>query len=121
HLQHGLERAGVAVDVTLTDKFPNLEAFDRLCRLPGSRIAVVRDSVDAGNVPETLAGFRTLFTGFHHLSPELARKVLSDAVKSRQGIGVFEVNERSLMAFCFNLLTPFFVLLGTPFIRPRTW
>ncbi len=121
YLQHRLAAEGVMVEATLTDKFPNLAAFRRLCGEPGSQLSFVEHSVDASAVPESLKGFRTLFTSFHHLPPGLAQKVLNDAVNSRQGIGVFEVNERAAVAFFFNLLTPFFVLLGTPFIHPRRW
>jgi hypothetical protein len=121
YLQRCLEGEGVLIGATLTDKFPNLDAFHNLCRIPDSRITFVEDSVDASDVPDNLMGFRTLFTGLHHLPPDLAHKVLTNAVKCRQGIGVFEVNERSPVAFCFALFVPFFVLLTAPFIRPRTW
>jgi len=121
HLQQRLAAEGVTVEATLTDKFPNLTAFRRLCGEHGGRLSFVEHPVDASAVPDSLTGFRTLFTAFHHLPPALAQKVLSDAVNSRQGIGVFEVNERSPVAFFFNLLTPVFVLLSTPFIRPRRW
>jgi hypothetical protein len=121
YLLRCLEGEEVLIGATLTDKFPNLDAFHNLCRMPDSRITFVEDSVDASDVPDNLMGFRTLFTGLHHLPPDLAHKVLTNAVKCRQGIGVFEVNERSLVAFCFALFVPFFVLLTAPFIRPRTW
>jgi hypothetical protein len=121
YLQQRLAAQGVMVDATLTDKFPNLTAFRRICAAASGRLNFVEQSVDASAVPDDLTGFRTLFTAFHHLPPELAQKVLSDAVKRRQGIGVFEVNERSAAAFFFNLLTPLFVLLATPFIKPRRW
>lgn len=121
YLQQRLAAEGVTVQATLTDKFPNLTAFRRLCDARGDRLSFVEHPVDASAVPASLTGFRTLFTAFHHLPPALAQKVLSDAVDSRQGIGVFEVNERSAVAFFFNLLTPVFVLLTTPFIQPRRW
>src|SRR5262249_52994119 len=59
-----------------------------------------------------------LFSSFHHFRPEAARGILKDAVRSRQGIGVFEATQRSLPALLAMLLTPLFVLLITPFIRP---
>jgi hypothetical protein len=121
YLQQRLAAEGMTIEATLTDKFPNLVAFRRICGAAGGRLTFVEQSVDASAVPDGLTGFRTLFTAFHHLPPELAQKVLSDAVNSRQGIGVFEVNERSAAAFFFNLLTPIFILLSTPFIQPRRW
>jgi len=121
YLQQRLAADGVTIDAMLTDKFPNLTAFRRICGAANGRLNFVEHSVDATAVPDDLTGFRTLFTAFHHLPPALAQKVLGDAVTSRQGIGVFEVNERSPAAFFFNLLTPIFVLLTTPFIQPRRW
>lgn len=120
-LQQRLADEGVTIQATLTDKFPNLRAFRQLCDQSGDRLAYVEHPVDASAVPQDLTGFRTLFTSFHHLPPSVAQKVLDDAVRSGQGIGIFEVNERSPAAFAFNLLTPFFVLLSTPLIKPRRW
>lgn len=119
-LQEQLKSEGVDVEVLLTDKYPNVAAFLRLAAEPGRRISFLEQSVDAADVPADLSGFRTLFTGFHHLPPELARRVLADAVAKREAIGVFEVNERRLIAFLFSLLTPIFVLAVTPRIRPRS-
>lgn len=121
YLQRRLAEEGIEVGATLTDKFPNLDAFRAMRAAPGSRITFVEHSVDASAVPDDLAGFRTLFTGLHHLPPDLAQKILADAVRGRQGIGIFEVNERAPMALFFTLLVPFAVLLATPFIRPFTW
>jgi hypothetical protein len=121
YLQDHLQRDGLSIDATLTDKFPNLDAFRALHRETGSRIAFVEHSVDASNVPDSLTGFRTLFTGLHHLSPDLARRVLGNAAQCKQGIGIFEINERSPIALFFGLFVPLFVLVATPFIRPRTW
>ena len=57
----------------------------------------MQDSVGASDVHVSLPGFRSLFTGMHHLPPDLAQKVLTNAVKSRRGIGAFEVNERGVL------------------------
>src|SRR5439155_21664731 len=76
------------------------------------------EAVDATSGPPALSGFRTLFSSFHHFRPEEARRILADAVRQRQGIGVFEATQRSAPAMLAMLLTPLFVLLATPFIRP---
>src|SRR5512140_2975104 len=82
--------------VALTDKFPNPEAYRHLqSRWPG-RVSFVESPVDATDVPPELAGFRTLFTAFHHFRPATARVVLADAVSKQQPVGVFEYTERNL-------------------------
>jgi hypothetical protein len=47
--------------------------------------------------------------------------VLADAVRDRQGIGVFEATQRSPLALALTLLAPLMVLLVTPLIRPFRW
>ena len=128
------------IRICLTDKYPNREAFeqvhlrslthrqdlpsvpsasDSLTQLP--QIGSLPYPVDARRVPARLGGFRTMFSSFHHFSPQEAREILNDAVDSSSGIAIFEVARRSprtLLVLCF---TPFLVLLITPFMRPFRW
>ena len=78
-------------------------------------------SVDPTQVPGDLLGFRTVFSAFHHFRPEEARAVLTDAVRKRQGIGIFEATQRRPLALLLTLLAPIGVLVLTPFIRPFRW
>jgi len=112
---------GPSPTVTLTDLYPNLGAFERTRRIGGGRVDYRAAAVDAANVPDDLAGFRTLFSSFHHFRPERAVNVLRNAVARRQPIGVFEATQRSPIAVLAMLLTPLAVLLVTPFIRPFRW
>jgi len=112
---------GVPVRFTLTDKYPNPGAFQRLARLHPSGIAYVADSVDAAKVPRELMGFRTMFNSFHHFGPAEGRDVLQCAVEAWQPIGIFEIPERSLATMIPLLFTPLFVAVATPFIRPFRW
>jgi hypothetical protein len=110
-----------AVRFILTDKFPNLPAFQRLQR-DHEGIEGYRESVDATDVPPQLTGFRTIFNAFHHFKPHDARAVLRSAVAAGQPIGVFEIPERTIwIVLTTALLTPILVLLATPFIRPFCW
>ncbi len=111
----------VAVQFTLTDKYPNLTAFRRLAGLHPSGIGYVADPVDATNVPLVLLGFRTMFNSFHHFGPAAGRRILQCAVEARQPIGIFEIPERSLATIIPLLFTPLFVAVATPFIRPFQW
>ena len=121
-LQEALRAEGLSVRATLTDKFPNLEAFERARSQSGNMIAFVTESVDARAVPRGLTGFRTIFNSFHHFRPEDARTILRDAVGANQPIGIFEIPERSLPIIASVLLTaPIMVLVMTPFIRPFRW
>jgi hypothetical protein len=107
--------------VLLTDKFPNLPAFQRADSLSNGALEFVAESVDATDVPDEMIGFRTLFSSFHHFRPAEARAILTDAVHKRQGIGVFEATHRSALAILLMFITPLLILIFTPFIRPFRW
>jgi hypothetical protein len=120
-LEKALRAAGAPARFILTDKFPNLPAFERLQR-DHAAIEGYREPVDATAVPAHLTGFRTVFNAFHHFTPADARAVLRSAVEARQPIGVFEIPERTIpIVIATALLTPILVLFATPFIRPFRW
>lgn len=117
-----LERElGEPVKITLTDLYPNVEAFRKAARESGGRISFIERPVDAAAVPEDLRGFRTLFTSFHHFGPELAASILRDAAEKREGIGVFEVSGRDFPSFVFMMGAPLAVLKTVPLLKPLTW
>ena len=113
--------AGVPVHVRLTDLHPNVAAFDQLARETDGAVRGEPRSVPADAVPDDLAGFRTIFTAFHHFPPTIARRVLADAVARGQGIAVFESTTRTALCLLVMLLVPHVVWLVTPFIRPFRW
>jgi hypothetical protein len=105
---------GFDVPVVLTDKYPNRLAESGA--LPFHSVPV-----DATAVPADLTGFRTLFTSFHHFRPAEARAILGDAVRQRQGIGVFEISRRAPPEIAVIALTWLAVLVFVPFLRPIRW
>jgi hypothetical protein len=109
------------IQFTLTDKYPNISAFQRLSSQCPSGIRYLADPVDATNVPKGLAGMRIMFNAFHHFPPESARLVLGNAVQAQQPIGIFEFVERSLPMLVSFMFTPIFVIFATPFIKPFRW
>ena len=88
----------------------------------GVVVTYLETPVDAVDVPSDLKGFRTLFTSFHHFRPDAARKILADAVRKGEGVGIFEYTERNWLIWTMPiLLIPAFIWLSTPFIRPFRW
>jgi hypothetical protein len=112
------ELGGRPLEVLLTDLYPNLKTWRRMAAASDGAIRAVAEPIDATRVPRELTGFRTLFNAFHHFEPAAARCILMDAVESGEGIGIFELVERSPRAMLAMPLMPLFVLLGTPFITP---
>jgi len=115
-----LRAKGLPVTATLTDLYPNIPAFEQIARASDARVTFATDPVDARRVPPSLKGLRTIFNGFHHLSPGDARAVLHAAAADRQPIAIFEVSERSRRTLPV-VLTPLIVWIATPFMRPFRW
>ncbi len=111
-----------AYHITLTDKFPNVAAYQFLQKQSGGALSYWAEPVDATAVPDGLPGFRTVFSAFHHFKPEQAQAILQDAVRQNQGIGVFEGAGKRWHEFLLVwLVFPWVILLITPFLRPFRW
>jgi hypothetical protein len=110
-----------SIEIVLTDKYPNLTAFQNVATSSANRVSFYSGSVDARKVPQDLNGFRTLFTSFHHFAPDESCAILQNAVDAKQGIGIFEITKCSvpMVALMFPWILLLFVC--TPFIRPFRW
>ncbi|PGR79778.1 hypothetical protein [Priestia megaterium] len=119
NMQRDLEKSlGKKVKVTLTDKYPNKQAFDSL-KSSYDEIDIINTSIDATNVPNDLKGFRTIFTAFHHFKPNMAEAILRDAVNKDVPIGVFELGNKGALAIIKLIISvPIGLILITPFLRP---
>jgi hypothetical protein len=110
------------VSITLTDKYPNINAFQKLSQLSKCPVDFVPTSVDATSVPSDYRGMRTLFSSFHHFRPDQAKRILQDAVDKNVPIGIFEFTERTrkkcLSALYYGPLITFQI---TPNLRPFKW
>lgn len=107
--------------IWLTDKYPNLGALQNVSAASQNHITFYPGSVEAMKVPGELKGFRTMFTSFHHFSPEKARAILQNAVDAGEGIGLFEIAKRapSTIGSVFAFVLVLFIC--TPWIRPFRW
>jgi len=110
-----------AFHILLTDKFPNLRAFQNVRAASENHIAFYPDSVDAMKVPGELQGFRTMFTSFHHFPPEEARALLQNAVDAGQSIGIFEITRRAPSTIVLMFPWALMLFVFTPLIRPFCW
>jgi hypothetical protein len=117
---NGAEKAP-DLQILLTDKYPNLRAFENVKAASGNRIDFYPASVDAMKVPEELQGLRTMFTSFHHFPPDRARAILQNAVDSGKGIGIFELPRRALSTILLTFGFVLMLFMGTPWIRPFRW
>jgi hypothetical protein len=105
--------------ITLTDLYPQPAAWADVASRTAGAIRGHAAPVDALAVPAGLAGFRVIFSAFHHFAPAQAAALLRDAVASGQGVGVFEGAAKSWLEIGLALtVLPVAQLLLTPFFRP---
>ena len=113
--------AQASLQILLTDKYPNLKAFQEIRTASEHHIDFYPHPVDAMKVPPELKGFRTMFTSFHHFPPDEARAVLQDAVDASQSIGIFEITRRTPSTIGLMFLWALMSFAFTPLIRPFRW
>ena len=109
------------LQIWLTDKYPNLDAFQSISDSSDHHITYYPDPVDAVNVPRALKGMRTMFTSFHHFSPTDARAILQNAVDAGESIGIFEITKRAPSAILVIFIGVLLMFVHTPRIRPFRW
>jgi len=105
--------------VVLTDKFPNIQAFKLLEARSGGKVRAVETPVDAMDVPKSLPGLRTMFSGIHHFNEDQVRGVLRNAVAAHDSIAIFDGGDKNILTILgIILFHPLAFLVLTPFFRP---
>ncbi len=120
-LSRKLQGGPPGLQIWLTDKYPNVGALQNVGRASEHHIRFYPGSVDAMNVPGELAGFRTMFTSFHHFPPEEARAILQNAVDAGEGIGIFETARRAWSTIGLMFAWILLLVVCAPWIRPLRW
>lgn len=107
------------IKIVLTDKFPNVHAFQLLALKSNGDIGFLETSIDAANVPLNLTGFRTIFSAFHHFSKPFAKSVIQNAVDAKSGIGIFDGGDKNIFIIIgLIIIHPFIFFFCTPFFKP---
>lgn len=111
------------LQVTLTDKYPNIHGMEYIARKRHTRIKVSPLPINAADVPEKFVGLRTMFCALHHFTDTEAEQILNNTVRQRQPISIFDFPSfPSPPPFAVPILTnPITVLLMSPFIKPFRW
>ncbi|KAI8588643.1 hypothetical protein BDZ88DRAFT_444463 [Geranomyces variabilis] len=110
------------VDFYMTDLFPDVRAWQQAAA-GRSRLKFIENSVDATNPPATvrnMKAFRAFFLSFHHFDDVLAKRVVKSAMANGDGIGIFELQSRTLVTLLsLVMLFPItmIVTLLTPGLR----
>jgi len=121
-LAQTLKQHNQGLQITLTDFYPNLQAFERLTKEYPNTFLFEKTPVDAAHPPKHLQGtVQTIFGAFHHFRPEKARQILQNAVHSNTSIAVFEPVGRNFGSWFSMLFVPLNVFVFTFFVRPVRW
>jgi hypothetical protein len=117
---HSVVRAGASrdVEIVLTDRYPNLAAFENARRASHGAISYSIEPVEAEHIPPQLPGFRTVFSSLHHFSPAEIVAMLQDAANQRQGFGAFEGAQRRAKTIAGIIFLPIAAVITAPFVRP---
>ena len=106
------------IEVTLTDRYPNLGAFRRSQSESGGAIGFCAEPVDAQKIPAELCGFRTVFSSIHHFTPDEVAAMLRSAAERGEGIGFFELAKRRPRTILYACVMPLASLFAAPLVRP---
>lgn len=113
---------GVPIRFTLSDKFPNVEAYKNIKKRTQSRITYINNSVDILKDSSELRGLRTMFSAVHHFQPKQVSAIISKITESGMPLAFFDGGSKNwLMVLLILVVHPIMFLLFTPFIRPFKW
>ncbi len=113
------ERSDHKISITLSDKFPNSNAYTYIKTKSGGQVDFKDFSVDATKVPDQIKGFRTMFSAVHHFEPETIKAILKNSVDHRAGIALFDGGDKNIFTILgIILFHPLAFLVCTPFFKP---
>ncbi len=107
-------------ELLLTDLFPRAAAWARLARVE-SAVSAHPEPVDATAIPAALGEGRArmIVNAFHHFPPELAARIVQDAVRARAPIWISEPFDRSPLMFLSFAPFGLAALLANPALSPE--
>ena len=110
---------GSGITITLSDKYPNTEAFNHIKKESGNAISYLKEPVDATSIPTSQQGILTMFTAMHHFEPAILKKILQNAAAQNKSVSFFDGGDKNFLAVAGILFfQPVSFLLLTPFFRP---
>ncbi|NUO47935.1 MAG: hypothetical protein HOV80_03665 [Polyangiaceae bacterium] len=100
-LSTALAERGRDVRFLLTDLFPHTEVWERLKEQHPRSLDYVPEPVDATAIPPPIAAgrARAILNVLHHFPPDLARAVITSAIRDRAPLFIAEGFERTPLGF----------------------
>lgn len=113
------------LSLKMTDLHPNQAYVDIVNKKNDPMISYESDSIDATHLENAPDGLKTMVNSFHHMPPNVAKKILGSAQNNRQPILIYEMGENMVPLPIWFLLLPISLplmvisaLLFVPFVKP---
>ncbi|WP_062055553.1 hypothetical protein [Aquimarina longa] len=109
------------VELILSDLYPNLDAAKKINQTNNS-VSYRTTPLDATNLDDNIEGILTMIGSFHHMKPELAKRILVEVQKRKQPICIMEINKKFpiVLWWFFIPLSMILCLFITPLVKPLT-
>ncbi len=127
-IQHMNEKGNEKVELLLTDLHPNNEFVKQFNTSHRDHISYSEIPLDAANLSQAPEGIKTMVNSFHHMPPEIARKILQSAQDNKQTLLIYEMGENMLPLIVWWLLLPLsltimsiMAIILVLFIKPLNW
>lgn len=113
------QQTSTEIQITLSDKFPNIERYKQLQRNESVGIDYNDTSVDIFDLPPKMQGTRVVINAVHHFKPHQVQQILQSAFNDKANIVFMEPVQRTPRCFVNILFAlPIFLYLGIFGIRP---
>lgn len=122
------DRIDTPIKLLLTDLHPNEQFIYQINKNNLKNITYHPTSINANDFNQIPPGLKTMINSFHHMSPEVAKNILSSAQSNDEPLLIYEMAENKIPTLLWWLLLPISLLIlilmvffMTPFLRPLTW
>jgi len=116
-----------SIKLLLTDLHPNQQFVQAFNKHQDSHISYQSTPLDASNLSKAPKGLKTMISSFHHMPPEIARKILKSAQDNKQPLLIYEMAENNIPTILWALMLPIslpilmvMALVFLPFAKPLT-
>ena len=114
--------------ILLTDLHPNASFVKQFNEKNIEGLSYSPTSLDATNLKDTPEGLKTMVNSFHHMRPDMARKILSSAQENKQPFLIYEIAENKIPTIVWWLTLPIgltlvalMAIVFVPFVKPLNW
>ncbi|WP_299519356.1 hypothetical protein [Winogradskyella sp.] len=116
------------IQLLLTDLHPNPKIVKRINLSNIANVSYNENSIDATSLGNSPTGLKTMMNSFHHMPPDVAKRILKSAQDNKEVLLIYEIGENTIPTLLWWLLLPLslailfiMALFMTPFIKPLSW